>query len=205
MRCGAVLCLAVAALGCRTPTQVTLELSTDVPCSTVRTTTLTVGDFQALDEKDPTAVTDDCDDGEALHRIGSLVVVPSDAKDAEFGVKVVLGIDTRADQCAAPDYEGCIVARRKMRFLPQTELLLPITLRGTCKDARCGADQTCVFTQCVPAAVPRPELCTGEALACDEVALTPCGDTRSDPANCGQCSDACPEGQTCAQGTCVVP
>jgi hypothetical protein len=91
-------------------------------------------------------------------RVGMLVVVPSGDDGAEIGLRVVTGTKgKRSDECAPPDYKGCIVARRAIRFLPHTKLTVPVTMRASCKDVPCGgaAFSTCVKGQCVDASVAR--------------------------------------------------
>ncbi|MCC6558094.1 MAG: hypothetical protein IT372_34535, partial [Polyangiaceae bacterium] len=161
---------AAVVLGCRAPTQVTVEVSTDVPCAELRGVTLTVGEPGALEALSPTTATDACAQGDPRSRVGSIVVVPSDEIDDAFGLRIVGGVDGEADACAAPDYAGCIVARREMRFVPHTELYLPVVLRGSCKDVPCDATTTCVLGECVPAVVIDPGACV-DPEACGEGSL----------------------------------
>jgi hypothetical protein len=52
VRCGVAALLALAtmaAAGCRSPTQITVEVTTDVKCSDIRGTAFTVGDLASLD------------------------------------------------------------------------------------------------------------------------------------------------------------
>ena len=203
------------AFGCRTPTQVSVDISTDVDCPLLQGTTVTVGEAARIEGKDPVASTSACSAGADLNPIGSIVVIPSDANDAEFGVKVVAGVDFPAETCTDDNsYQGCIVSRRAMRFVPHEELHLPIALRGSCKDVPCTATTTCVLGTCVNAVVDNPELCVDSG-ACGEGILTgtggggtggaggaggaggtggmppvsECGDGIVDPLNNEQCDD----------------
>jgi len=168
---GLVLTLAV---GCRAPTQVMVETWTDEPCPTLKNTSLTVGAPGTLRDKEPSAVTAACAARTPLSRIGSLVVIPSDANDDEFSIHVVAGVDVPSDQCRDPDYAGCIIARRTMHFVPHTELELPIALKDVCKNVPCSDGKTCIDGTCVSDGVPDPTLCTTPS-ACDEGILAGSG------------------------------
>src|SRR5262245_27123593 len=118
--CAGTAALALQPLGCRTHTQVFVELSTDVECGEFDGATVTVGEPQKLEGKPPVGRADGCDNGAGLHRIGSIVVVPSDEDDAQFGVEVIAGIHGKSpESCTdATGYEDCIIARRAVRFVP---------------------------------------------------------------------------------------
>jgi hypothetical protein len=169
-----LLALASFAPSCLAPTQVELELTTDVPCDEVGGVSITVGLPGSLETKPPAAVSLICrDDG----TLGTLVVVPSGERDAELAVRVVAGRNLEVEQCEPPDYgpqgtpeTGCIVARRTLRFLPHEPLVLPIVLRAVCVGEPCEPAQTCVLGTCVEADVD-PSLCASPS-GCPESALT---------------------------------
>ena len=173
---------AVWLVGCRTPTQVTVELSTDLACpdpgggaalAELNGATVTVGAPGQIEGKATTGSTEACDPaGDDLHRIGSIVVVPSDEDDAELGVKVVAGIgESSAESCIESNrYAGCIVARRALRFVPHEPLYLPIVLRYECIDRPCSPTTTCVRGECVSALVEDPSICVTPG-ACSEDSL----------------------------------
>src|SRR5580700_5484378 len=48
-------------------------------------------------------------------------------------------------------YQGCIVARRQVSFIPHTPLALPIEMTLDCLNVPCTANQTCIHAQCVTA------------------------------------------------------
>jgi hypothetical protein len=161
--------LLFALAGCRTPTQVTLEITTDVDCTVLHKlgTTITVGTLDEIECTPPTPLTFQCDAG----RIGSLVVVPSGAQNEEFAVKVVTGVASAppmpvpdASSCHLPDhppdYTGTIVARRALNFIPHTELTLPIVMRQACEGVTCPPDMTCDDGYCAPALLQHPSVCT---------------------------------------------
>lgn len=146
--------LGLGLAGCRAPTQVTVELTTDVDCAAGVHTTLQVGSPGSdVERRSPNVDTVACHPG---GRIGSLILVPSGANDAEFAVKTVLAHgDKTPERCARADADGeslagCIVARREGKFVPHTELTLPIAMLTDCEAFVCPAGATCVHRQCMP-------------------------------------------------------
>ena len=146
--------LAALAPGCRTPTAITLEITTDVPCEKLRGTQIAVGTPDDVEGKAGAAVTPTCRNG----YVGSLVIVPSGDKSTEVGVRVVSGVDHAPEDCAAAGYAGCIVARRAIHFIPHTELTIPIAMRLVCVGDPCDPRSTCVEGTCVSSTVPK---CSG--------------------------------------------
>jgi hypothetical protein len=155
-RCGCVAALVAATTHCRSPTEVTLELSTDTCGSGYQGTSITVGRAdESIEVVAPATVTRQCNGQD----IGTLVVLPHTSKDEQFEVKVVTGLDVPVEQCTPPAYAGCIVARRLMRFIPHDPLELPIELLNVCKNEPCTATTTCVNGGCVSAVIPNPSQC----------------------------------------------
>jgi hypothetical protein len=167
---GAVaLALGAFAPACQSATQVVVDVSTDVDCTTLRGTTITVGKLGDIESKPATALQRACD---GSGHVGMLVVVPSGAKDDEVGIKVVTGVDVDPGACAAPAYSGCIVARRAVHFLPHSTLTLDVPMRGSCKGIACEPTSTCVRGQCRPAQIADPGTCTNPQ-GCGEESLGP--------------------------------
>jgi formylglycine-generating enzyme required for sulfatase activity len=169
----------LAAEGCRAPTEVTLALRTDIDCKDFEGAEIRVGSPEKAELGDPVTEATTCN---ADGTIGTLVVVPSGASDAEFEVVVVAGraVDP-ATGCKAPAYAapkkpgasvepGCVVARRRMKFLPHTPLKLPIDLRKACIGVTCDVDSTCVNGTCFQATFSDPSACEGDG--CGEGSLT---------------------------------
>jgi hypothetical protein len=154
---------------CREPTQVTVDIRTDIPCSELHGVTLTTGRADGYEDKAPVTVTPECD---ASGRIGTLVVVPSGDDTDEVAIKVTAGFGPDdAEACKAPNYgPGCVVARRILRYVPQTSLTLPIFLRRSCAGVPCSPTSTCVDSKCRGAAVQDPSSCTSPE-GCDESKL----------------------------------
>lgn len=149
----AAIVLLAGLVDCREPTQITIELTTDVKCADLHEATIAVGGLEGLEGGAPSAITSRCDPSSGT--IGSLVVTPT-ATDAPVAVRVVaaFGAKKKASECDASGYKGgCIVARRVVRFVPHTRLRLPIALEAACADVPCGVSETCVGGRCVPATV----------------------------------------------------
>jgi len=89
--------------------------------------------------------------------VGDVVVTPGDAsKDSALTIRVAMGLrGKRAAECTDEgDVNGCIIARRKLAFVPHTRLKVPVVLYLACEGVKCTADTTCSYLgQCVPAQV----------------------------------------------------
>jgi len=99
-----------------------------------------------VESKAPALTTAACD---ANGQVGTLVIVPSDSKDAEVGVKVVAGLSVSPEDCAARNYQGCIVSRRSVRFTAHEDVDLDVPLTSDCVNLSCDAEHTCVNGSCV--------------------------------------------------------
>jgi len=141
---------AVSVMSCLAPTEIILVLSTNVACAVVQKNGIAIALGEPNDEDSGIATTTQLcsDDG----GVGTAVLVPHSSIDQPIGIRVTLGIDAAADQCG-PKYEGCIVARRSLRFDPHTPLTLPIDLDEACHGIPCTPDSTCVSGACVEAGV----------------------------------------------------
>ena len=158
--------MGVAIASCRGATQIELEVTTDFACRDLAEVTIAVGPPGAagVESAPPTVATTQCDP--TTGRVGSLVVVPSGARNDPLGVRVVGRVGP--DPCDPPAYgPKCIVARRALRFVPHESLVLPVLLRASCEGVPCGVDETCANGECVPSAID-PTTC--EPL-CDESSL----------------------------------
>jgi hypothetical protein len=152
-------CLVIALLawvlaGCRSPTEIVLEVQTDaLPCPAQRDSTLfVVGKLDQLAGRAPSSSAALC----ATSEPSTLVVTPSGSKSAEVAVEVILGVERDAEQCAANQYVGCIVARRALHFVPHESVRVPIAMRRSCisrdGDSKvCAWNETCVRGACKPA------------------------------------------------------
>ncbi len=173
-RTAAMASLWVTLCGCREPTQIKIEIHTDVPCDEYDDTSIAVGLSSAIETMLPAARTSACsDDG----TVGSLVAVPS-GRDEPLAIKVAAatgGFDVAL--CVPPDYhDGCIVSRRALRYVDHTSLLLPIHMRAACINEFCEPGQTCIRGTCQDATIEDPGLCAGGD-GCPEGVLYPSGGT----------------------------
>ncbi|MBM4362446.1 MAG: hypothetical protein FJ104_07175, partial [Deltaproteobacteria bacterium] len=195
---------AAAAASCREPTQVTVSLTTDLACTELAGASITPGKLGGFDEAPIATSTRACKEASPLRQIGTIVLFPSGESDSSFALQVVAGVDVPVESCTPPDYRGCIVARRAMRYAPHTPLELPIVLREICKDVVCDPASTCVQGGCVTATVPDPEDCPGgrctEEQLGDPVKPTP----REGGAPDGE-PDSGPPADSGAGGTSPVP
>jgi len=156
--------------GCRSATEIKVTVQTDVPCANVGATAFTSGELGAIETAPPTTESTTCTAG----HLGTVVLVPSGASNAEVGFKVVtaLGGET-LDKCGgsgAANDTNCIVARRELRYLPHTPLEVIMNMQQACEGILCDATSTCVNGVC-KSAVLDPAQCEGAG--CDESALSP--------------------------------
>lgn len=138
---------------CREPTEITLEITTDVPCDAVADVAISLGTTSAQIESGPvTLETTVCDS--SRQRIGTLVLVPKNVADDAVAIKVTARVkqpgDTATGPCVAPYGPSCIVARRAIRYIAHTPLHLPIELSRSCEGLPCTPDQTCDHGACRP-------------------------------------------------------
>ena len=144
-----LLALALTALGsCAAPTQIILHLHTDVACSTPPWPGVAVyvgAPDGSLEDKLPVLSEQHCD---ANGEVGTLVITPSGEKNAEVGLRVVAGIERRPEDCAKSSYQGCIVARRAVRFDRHETIHVDVRLTRSCIDFGCGTGSTCVDGEC---------------------------------------------------------
>jgi len=145
---------AVASPGCRTATQVTLEIRTDgsLTCAEVKGVAIVVAltpaaaeGKMALSTLSAEIVRGAC--GPDRHLLGTLVMTPSDSTGA---VVVRARVSDSVDStCKPPDYRGCIVSRRAFSFIDHASVTLPITLELSCADVPCDAITSCRTGQCI--------------------------------------------------------
>jgi len=175
--------LAIILASCLASTEIRLHVHTNVPCTDAakwKGVAVYLGSPGAeLEDKSPVLTSTVCD---ANGEVGSLVVVPSGAKDAEVGVRVVAGLTHEPEDCAANHYQGCIVARRALRFNRHSALDLQIELTSECVNLGCDATTSCINGTCT------------DAHAVTEAPLVDAGPT----VRCGDNGVVCPtEGKVC--------
>lgn len=154
---------------CKAPTQITIELHTDVKCTDVRGTAISVGALSQLESTPATTVTPACAQGTG--RIGSLVIVPSGDRDEQVALRFVMGLGRDPAECVPPAYgPGCVVARRALRFIEGRSLVVPVFLGAVCNGIPCEATQTCAGGRCTTAVIEDSARCEQPG-GCDESAL----------------------------------
>ncbi|MEO6418508.1 MAG: hypothetical protein ABIP39_03835 [Polyangiaceae bacterium] len=138
--------------GCQGATGVTVEVSTDLPCESnkVVTTAITAGTPSDFESRTPSAVTTRCD---SAGKIGSLVLVPSGASDAELAIDVTTALAGKDPKACRTDPSGCIVARRVLHYVPHEMQNVAVVMELACVGVPCGSTETCEGGRCVAAIV----------------------------------------------------
>jgi hypothetical protein len=140
--------VAVALAACADPTQIVLQVSTDLACGDVGKVEVRVARSTTELDGAQAQVTEatSCSAG----RIGSLVIVPSADDQAKVYVRATLFPKGTNDCTAAAS--GCIVTNAITTFEPKSSRDLPLVLAGVCKGKSCPSGQTCgVGAACVSA------------------------------------------------------
>ncbi len=199
----AVALVAFAALiACRTPTEVTVDIRTDVACTKAAWKGIAVyAGSPGLDveTRAPSLTSTACD---ATGSVGSITLVPSGADDEAIEVRVVAGVTRAPDDCATYGYDGCIVARRTLEFIPHQALHMGVELSGACIGNACDPLHTCLDGVCQDARLTTP------ANAPDAGPVGPtvrCGDNG---VTCGTTGELCclqVIGDSGTTGTCRLP
>jgi len=161
---GLFVVLSNATTSCREPTSVLIEARTNVPYRAGIVTTFTVGSRPAdVENAEPTTESRDVWDNNET--IGTLVVVPETSDDASVSIKLVMGVNKDPRACSSASPDGCIFARRRLRYTPNQQLRLPIALYARCEGVPCDADSTCNYLgTCVSSEID-PSTC-GSAAGC---------------------------------------
>ena len=179
-------------LGCLSPTQLILELRTDVPCASTRGVSITFGAPDTLESAPPGTTTTACS-GDGY--IGTIAVTPAGSKSGRIAIRAVLGLDIPVEQCtAASNYQGCVVVRRELRFVPNTTSVVPIGFYRACQNVICASGFTCnADKQCVSSSgEPSTQDGGSKSYACAET--KDCPSLATTPANC---AEAVCDGKVC--------
>lgn len=169
--------LVFASGACLTATQVTVFVGTDVACPKSGDPAGELVDVvvlgatpDAVDKTPFSGTTDACRHVTSASKVpgpndvGSLVFVPRGAKDADTEVLVVAGLSypngklLRASDCLdevqahkMQPGDPCIVARRRLGFIPHAKIELVVELEASCAGRVCDESSTCYKGKCVPA------------------------------------------------------
>ncbi len=166
----AVSTIAVAALGhagCASPkaTAIMLVVTSEVPCTALDGLAIAASAPDSVDTHAPSVTAEACKGAGEGSSLGSLLILPSGAEDAEIALRVMAGVNRPAAECnAANRFVGCVIARRVLRFVPHEILTVTVPLRRPCTSVACDTASTCVEGQC------RNARCTE---SCDEASLGP--------------------------------
>lgn len=140
---------------CREPTEIVVEIRTDLPCSDPQTrvdwTHIAVGMPMMVDGKKTALETKSCKAGSPTNYIGNFVIVPS-GRGTKAEVRVMQRATTTDANttCTEGDIgKDCIVAKRVVQFLGSTKLRMQISLDRACLGKVCPGTQTCKNGACV--------------------------------------------------------
>ncbi len=151
--------LLASTAGCLDPTQVTLEIHTEVGCEAAPETSIVVAQPEDVEGQAPSAVTRNCGSATlegTASRIGTLVAHPDDEPDVPVAFKVTANLaGGSADGCETPIgvSADCVVARRQLRFIENVSLELPVILSEACRGVTCLPGDTCFDGDCVSAVI----------------------------------------------------
>lgn len=192
--------------GCASPTQVRLELITDIDCAriqaepNVRKTlpfVIYVGPEGPSAEKPepeivPVASEGLCDPGPPGAAIPdrTFFLSPSAASDGPVAIRVVVGVRKDPKDCRNGDYTGCIVSRRQLTYFSGETVSLKINLRQDCEGEACTALSTCVAKDtCASSSLNSADCVEGKD--CSDDVLVRC---KKRPDGTLDCSNATPVG-----------
>jgi hypothetical protein len=183
--------VAIDLTACLGPTEIVLDVRTDLACTDParwRGVAISVGQpGEDVESRSPVLTSASCN---ATGEIGTLSLVPTGSKDARIGVRVVAGITRNPEDCAAKGYDGCIVARRTVTYLPHQSQSLLVDLTGDCIGNACDLNHTCVNGSCTDTVTAQPP-------------VAPDGGPASGPTvRCGDDGTTCPAGDP--KNTCCV-
>lgn len=147
---------------CASPTEVVVDVYTEVDCTKSATAALVVGPtLAALRSSGVTSTLSAC--APSTQRSGRVVLSPSGERDAPIAFQVVTRNDAEDPErtCTGSSTAGCIIARRQLRFVPGASTRVDVALRLSCVDKPCAPEETCRNGLCEGAAVR--EDCLGGA------------------------------------------
>ncbi|MBX3205073.1 MAG: hypothetical protein KF764_08385 [Labilithrix sp.] len=148
----------LASVHCYGPTEVTVDLSTDLTCDARPLTRVYKGEVGRF-ENEPDVETSACTSEPEGARIGTLVVVPSGSRDGRAAIKAVLARNGKSPADCTPDnLADCIVATRAFSFVANSSRRIPIRLFKECVGTICAEGQTCIAGG----------KCVSDSVACEE-------------------------------------
>lgn len=172
--CAAVVVVALAAVQCAAPTEIDVEIFSEVCDRGAQVGFEGGASLEALGTGafSTTSVPGACD--ASTKRVGRVVLAPSGSDEAKVAFEIVTRADGGPpDTCTRASYRGCIVARRKLPFLRRSTVTMRVDLRADCVDVACSPDQTCVRGACVSADTTCEGTCDDAQLATTPVGAVP--------------------------------
>ncbi|HKO46378.1 MAG TPA: hypothetical protein VJV79_01560, partial [Polyangiaceae bacterium] len=151
------------------PTEVVLKVFSDVPCNAQ--VAVAVGNPGELGDRSASATSNVCDP--ATGSRGVLVLVPKSADTGELAMEIRIRADQAdPENCLVSEgYDGCIIARRILNYIPGRSVSLQIDLKNPCLNTPCSQTTSCVAQglgkSCVTAHIDPtqcPGTCTDEDL-----------------------------------------
>jgi hypothetical protein len=134
------------------------------------------------------------------------VIVPSGANNAEVGIRVVAGLARKPEDCASNGYDGCVVARRTLTYLPHESQHVVVDLTSDCVGNACDLNHTCVNGSCTDTVIAAPPVApdggvvSGPTVRCgDDGARCPVGDPNN------ACCVALDRDAGTGKGACMPP
>lgn len=139
--------------GCQSPTQVILDVSTDEPCGTMKGIDIATSENLPANPNvypkvslTPSEVTAACQEGAGgVRTLGTVVLTPQPGfGEGTMDVRVVAGVTKPSASCNRDNnYDGCIVARRRVQFAEHKSLRVPLRLENFCLGNPCDESSTC--------------------------------------------------------------
>lgn len=204
------------AVSCKSPTQIELEVTTDLSCERVRGLAISAGSSaEGAETATPSIRSRTCTASNGS--LGTLFLQPEGSGGGAVFVRVVAGVDVDVDACEAPAYRGCIVARRELKYARGETLRVQVALAETCVSEACSTRSTCASKGTCVDSTESECLARGDCNARVDGGLgdgsscgTPCApctenycgaELQTDTHNCGRCGHDC-LGAACTDGVC---
>lgn len=173
---------AIGVNGCQSSTNLRLEISTNVASAPGTRVALYAATSRNLEDGEAPQALVDTWGTDGL--VGTLAVIPAAGLEkSEVNVRIVLAVGRDPSTCtlSTPENQGCIVARRRILFVDNRSLTIPVRLLASCFGSLCSAQTTCVGSGiCADARV--------DPIACAERNL--CAVDESTASDAGGASDA---------------
>lgn len=205
--------LTLGLVDCAEPTQIEIDVRTDA-CGVLKNAGIAVTTREKIDTEELRIFTPDRPDNAGCEakpadRVGTLIIYPSGAKDAEVAIRIVGGITRTAQECTPGNYAGCVVARRIERFVEGSTKKVIVILSRACEGKDCGLGKECNQSGACVGTLPDGGTEDGGTLDAQILPDAPLDDASSDAPNDGLVEpDACVNcsgpGTTCNAGVCTV-